>query len=125
MALAKTGFGRNAKALLTYLYKTGKYELINLACGIVDNPDSEDFIRTPWKTIGAITGDQSKLNEINSSTDQKRVRDVSYGSEYINEVVKREKPDIYIGAQDFWGVDFSIRSTWFKKIPSAIWVTLD
>ena len=125
MALAKTGFGRNAKALLTYLYKTGKYELVNLACGIVDNPDSEDFVRTPWKTIGAITSDQSKLNEINSSTDQKRVRDVSYGSEYINEVVKREKPDIYIGAQDFWGVDFSIRSTWFKKIPSAIWVTLD
>ena len=125
MALAKTGFGRNAKALLTYLYKTDKYELVNLACGVVDNPDSEEFVRTPWKTIGAITGDQSKLNEINSSTDQKRVRDVSYGSEYINEVVKREKPDIYIGAQDFWGVDFSIRSTWFKKIPSAIWVTLD
>ena len=25
-SLAKTGFGRNAKALLSYLYKTKKYE---------------------------------------------------------------------------------------------------
>lgn len=124
-ALSKTGFGRNAKALLTYLYNTGKYELVNFACGMVDSPNSEDFAKTPWKTIGAITSDQQKLNDINSSTDQKRQRDVSYGSEYINEVIRKEKPDIYIGVQDFWGVDFSIKSTWFKKIPSAIWVTLD
>lgn len=122
-ALAKTGFGRNAKALLTYLYKTGKYDIINFACGMASG--HEDFAKAPWKTIGAITSDESKLQEINSSTDQKRLRDVAYGSEEINEIIKKEKPDVYIGAQDFWGVDFSIRSTWFKKIPSAIWVTLD
>ena len=124
-ALSKTGFGRNAKALLTYLYNTGKYELVNFACGMVDTRGCEDFAKTPWRTIGAITSDQQKLNDINSSTDQKRIRDASYGSEYINEVIKKEKPDVYIGIQDFWGVDFSIKSTWFKKIPSAIWVTLD
>jgi hypothetical protein len=124
-ALSKTGFGRNAKALLTYLYNTGKYDLVNLACGMVDEEDSQELAKTPWKTIGAITGDQKKLNDINSSNDQKRLRDVSYGSEHILEVVKEEKPDVYIGIQDFWGVDFSIKSTWFKKIPSAIWVTLD
>ena len=124
-ALSKTGFGRNAKALLTYLHNTGKYDLINFACGMVDEEGSVEFAKTPWKTIGAITSDKRKLDEVNNSTDQKRIRDVSYGSEYINEVVKREKPDVYIGIQDFWGVDFSIKSTWFKKIPSAIWVTLD
>ncbi len=123
-ALSKTGFGRNAKALLTYLYNTGKYDLINFACGMIDQ-DCEEFSKTPWRTIGAIPNDQNKLNDINSSNDQKRLRDVSYGSEYINEVVQKEKPDVYIGIQDFWGVDFSIKSTWFKKIPSAIWVTLD
>ena len=33
-ALSKTGFGRNAKALLSYLYKTDKYELVSLCGGI-------------------------------------------------------------------------------------------
>ena len=32
-SLAKTGVGRNAKALLSYLYKTKKYELIQYCCG--------------------------------------------------------------------------------------------
>jgi hypothetical protein len=27
-SLAKTGFGRNAKALLSYLYKTKKYDIV-------------------------------------------------------------------------------------------------
>ena len=33
-SLSKTGFGRNTRAILTYLYSTGKYELVNYACGI-------------------------------------------------------------------------------------------
>ena len=32
-SLAKTGFGRNAKALLSYLYKTKKYEIVQYCCG--------------------------------------------------------------------------------------------
>jgi glycosyltransferase involved in cell wall biosynthesis len=43
----------------------------------------------------------------------------------IDEHIKQIKPDIYIAAQDFWGVDFSIDKNWFNKITSCIWTTLD
>ena len=36
-----------------------------------------------------------------------------------------EKPDIYIGVQDFWGVDYAIEKPWFNKLNHALWVTLD
>ena len=33
-SLAKTGFGRNAKTILKYLYKTGKYDIVHYSCGM-------------------------------------------------------------------------------------------
>ena len=46
-ALAKTGFGRNARVVLSYLYSTGKYEILHYCCGI---PQSNPALkRTPWK----------------------------------------------------------------------------
>jgi hypothetical protein len=33
-ALSKTGFGRNTKAILSYLFNTGKYEIVSIAGGI-------------------------------------------------------------------------------------------
>ena len=44
--LAMTGFGKNGKNILEYLFKTGKYDIVNLAVGMVDS--SPDLQRTPW-----------------------------------------------------------------------------
>jgi len=50
-ALSKTGFGRNTKAILSYLYKTGKYEIVSLSGGLtLNHPELE---RTPWKSYGS------------------------------------------------------------------------
>ena len=38
-SLAKTGFGRNAKALLSYLYKTKKYDIVHYCCGSYDHKE--------------------------------------------------------------------------------------
>jgi glycosyltransferase involved in cell wall biosynthesis len=120
-SLAKTGFGRVMKTLLSYLYKTGKYEIHHVCCGMMQN--SPELELTPWKSYGAVTSDQRKLNE--ASRDPSISRSIGYGAQTIDDYVAKIKPDIYIGTQDFWGVDFSIDKNWFKNISSCIWTTLD
>ena len=119
--LVKTGFGRVMKTLLSHLYKTGKYDIHHVCCGITQN--TPELQQTPWKSYGAITSDQRKLNE--ASRDPSMARSIGYGAQTIDDYIKEIKPDVYIGTQDFWGVDFSIDKNWFNKITSCIWTTLD
>ena len=120
-ALAKTGFGRNAKALLSYLYKTGKYDIVSYCCGSAYS--AAPLQRTPWKSIGTLPDDQNQLAQLNQDPGQARM--ASYGAHLIDKVVKEEKPDVYIAVQDIWGVDFAVDKPWFDKISSVIWTTLD
>ncbi len=123
--LSKTGFGRNAKAVFEYLYKTGKYDLTNFAVGVVDQgPDIE---RTPWKSIGCVR--PQRLQELKQGQDPRNWDNIDrmagYGAYALDDVIKQEKPDVYIAAQDIWGIDFSVDKPWFNKITSVLWTTLD
>ena len=116
-ALMKTGFGRNAKALLSYLYKTKKYDIVHYCCGTLDNDPKLDS--TPWKSIGTIPAAYP------TNRDPEQTRRVSYGAEKLDSIIEKEKPDVYIACQDIWGVDFAVEKPWFNQITSAIWTTLD
>lgn len=122
--LAKTGFGRSSRAVFEYLHKTGKYTLINFAVGSVTSPDLN---RTPWKTLASINPTQ--LEEIKRQNDPRNwegiERMAGYGAFALDQAVIAEKPDVFIAAQDIWGIDFSVDKGWFKKITSALWTTLD
>ena len=119
--LAKTGFGRAAKALLTYLYNTNKYEIIHYCCGMqYSNPELK---KTPWKSIGSLPDNPQEINELNKDPNLARL--ASYGAHFLDKVIHEEKPDIYIAVQDIWGIDFAIDKKWFNKIPSVLWTTLD
>jgi glycosyltransferase involved in cell wall biosynthesis len=120
-SLIKTGFARNAKALLSYLYKTGKYEIVHYCCGM--DEECSDLNRTPWRSIGCLPHSKEKQQLINR--DPFLSKNAAYGSFKLDEIIYQEKPDVYIAAQDIWGVDFAIKKPWFKKITSAIWTTLD
>jgi glycosyltransferase involved in cell wall biosynthesis len=120
-ALAKTGFGRNTKALLSYLYKTEKYEIVSYCCGTAYS--SPALQKTPWKSVGTLPDDQNQLVELNKDPGQARL--ASYGAHLIDRVIKEEKPDVYFGVQDIWGTEFAISKPWFDKINSVIWTTLD
>tara|TARA_Y100001938_G_scaffold29079_2_gene39296 strand:+ start:9470 stop:11383 length:1914 start_codon:yes stop_codon:yes gene_type:complete len=120
-SLLKTGFGRASKTVLSYLYKTGKYDIVHYCAGT--SVSSPELSRTPWKSIGCLPDNQKDILEINK--DPHVQRQAQYGSYYLDSVVKQERPDIYIAAQDIWGVDFSIGKKWFDKINSVIWTTLD
>ena len=120
-SLVKTGFARSSKALLSYLYKTNKYELVHFCVGM--NESAPDLKRTPWKSIGTLPSSPEKQAEINR--DPKLQKIAHYGAYYLDEIIEKEKPDVYIAAQDIWGVDFAVGKHWFEKISSVIWTTLD
>jgi len=120
-ALAKTGFGRNAKALLKYLYNLNKYDITHYCCGMPwSHPELK---RTPWKSFGSLPDTQQELELLNR--DPNLARMASYGAHFLDRIIEQEKPDIYIAIQDIWGVDFAIDKPWFNKINSVIWTTLD
>lgn len=120
-SLAKTGFGRNAKAILSYLYKTGKYDIVHYCCGV--NWSNPELTRTPWKSVGALPDNQQEMENLRRDPNLERL--ASYGAHYLDKIIEEEKPDVYIAAQDIWGVDFAIDKPWFSKINSVIWTTLD
>ena len=57
--------------------------------------------------------------------DPSYARQAGYGTHFIDKAIKEEKPDVYFGVQDIWGVDYCIEKPWFNKINHAIWTTLD
>lgn len=120
-SLAKTGFGRAAKALLAYLYKTGKYDITHYSCGLTYN--HPEFERTPWKSVGSLPNNPQEIQELNKDPNVARL--ASYGAHYLDKVIQEEKPDVYIAVQDIWGIDFAIDKKWFNKITSVLWTTLD
>jgi glycosyltransferase involved in cell wall biosynthesis len=120
-SLAKTGFGRTAKAILVYLYNLNKYDIVHYCCG--EREDSIELQKTPWKSIGCVTSDPREKKLLAESEDKSKK--AYYGVYNLDKVISQEKPDIYIGIQDIWGLIHAIEKPWFKKITSIIWTTLD
>ena len=81
---AYTGFGKNAKNVLSYLYKTGKYEIIKTTNGHIKT--SAKLSKMPWECIGTLPNDPSKIEMINK--DPALARQAGYGSETIDELIK-------------------------------------
>jgi len=118
---AFTGFGKQCKLLLSYLYKTNKYEILNAAQGIPkDGPHNDKY---PWKTIGVLPNDPQKIQQINQ--DPNLARDAAYGKLELNSIVKEFKPDIVFSINDTWGSQFVTDLPFYKKIPTICWNTFD
>ena len=116
-----TGFGKNAKNILRYLCLTGKYEVVELSNGIAQS--QPDLDKLPWKAVGGIPADQSVIDKINK--DPNLSRQAQYGMLGIDDVIKQEKPDVYIGVEDIWGISPFTKKTWWNKINCMVWTTLD
>jgi len=118
---AFTGFGKNAKNILKYLFSTGKYEIIEAANGLVF--DAPEVKRQPWKAYGTypVAGRLEQIKSQNPGIESS----LSYGAAMIDEIINLEKPDIYIGAEDVWGFNGYWDKPWWNKINCMIWTTLD
>ena len=118
---AKTGFGKHVKNLLTYLYKTKKYEIVEFANGKQWNDPSLSSL--PWKCIGSLPFEPELIQQC--KTDQQKGRMAGYGHMKIDDVIKQERPDIYLGIEDIWGLEGFWKRKWWNKINSLIWTPID
>jgi glycosyltransferase involved in cell wall biosynthesis len=121
---SKTGFGRNSREILTYLYKTGKYDIVEYAAGLRwSDPITK---RVPWKCFGTLPdSDQEIAYAQNHPQRDALLRHIQYGSHNLDRIIKEEKPDIYIGIEDIWAFNGYWDKRWWNKINSIIHTTLD
>lgn len=120
----RSGLAENAKTLLRYLYKTGRYDIAHYTVQGTSTIDPRLQL-TPWKSFGCIPPDQALINHIN--TDPQLQRNASYGSFNIDAVVKEWKPTIWIGANDAWSFptgDYA-EKPWYQQINAVHHITID
>lgn len=119
-----TGLSRNAKNLLSYLWKTGKYDIAHMVSQSTLTNDPR-LALTPWKSFGSIPPDQEIVNRINA--DPMYARDASYGALNIENVVKEWKPTIWIGSDDLWSFPLSYYADkpWYKRVHGLHHITID
>ena len=118
---AFTGFGKQCKLLLTYLYKTDKYEILNAAQGLPKHGAHEH--KFPWKTIGVLPNDPQQIQQINQDPNLARI--AAYGNLEMTNIVKDFKPDVIFSINDTWGSQFVVDLPFFEKIPTICWNTFD
>lgn len=116
-----TGFGKHKKNLLSYLYKTGKYDLIELSNGFTWESEQVQYV--PWKSYGMLPEDPEILKEI--SIDERRKNAAGYGAEMIDYAIQELKPDIYLGIEDVWAFNGFQDKEWWNKVHCIIHTTLD
>ena len=118
---AFTGFGKHTKNLLQYLYSLDKYEIIEFANGLAWDAKETKFL--PWKCYGSLPSDPARIHQLNK--DPNLARAAGYGAEMIDELIKKEKPDIYVGIEDIWAFSGFWNKSWWNKINCMVWTTLD
>jgi glycosyltransferase involved in cell wall biosynthesis len=112
---ALTGFGKNKKNILKYLYQTGKYKIVEAANGRLEGDPSLDNL--PWDCYGTLKN-RSSIKE-----EEKQIN--GYGSLLIDKIINEVRPDVYIGVEDIWGFKNIHHKPWFNKVNTMIWTTLD
>lgn len=115
---AFTGFGKNKKNILRYLYNTGKYNIIELANGIQWDDPVTNLL--PWQCRGSLP----PVGELQNLTPEQQ-RMESYGAKLVDKAIKEFKPDVYIGMEDIWAFNGFHTKPWWNKVNTMIWTTLD
>lgn len=113
---AFTGFGKNQKNVLKYLYNTGKYKIVEAANMKMAGEDELNLL--PWDCYGCVS------NEYNSRPEEQKRMD-GYGFFEIDKIVEKVRPDVYIGAEDIWAFTNYHHKPWWNKLSCMIWTTLD
>ncbi len=115
---AFTGFGKNKKNIMRYLFDTGKYNLIELANGVEWKAPPTDSV--PWECRGSLLPPAQMQN---LSPEEQRAE--GYGRTLVDKAIKEFKPEVYIGIEDIWAFNNFHSKPWWNKINTMIWTTLD
>lgn len=113
---AFTGFGKNQKNILKYLYKTKKYNIVE-ACNMKVSGDPS-LSKLPWKCYGTVSKDHQRL-----PSDKQKMS--GYGFFEIDKIVQEVRPDVYFGIEDIWAFTNYHHKAWWNKMKCIVWTTLD
>ena len=118
-----TGLAENGRLLAKHLAKTGKYDLVYY-CSQAHTQDPNHG-RQPWKSIGCIPPDPA-VHARAQQDPSGYGRWLAYGNLLIGDVIKQEKPDIFLGSDDIWsfGNEFW-KSSWWNQIHPILHITID
>lgn len=119
-----TGLAENAKTLLAYLYRTGRYDIAQL-CTMATMQNDPKLSLMPWKCYGSVPADQEVINRINS--DPILGRDASYGALSIDGAVADWRPTIWLGVDDIWSFPLAAYADkpWYKRVHGIHHITVD
>ena len=118
----KSGFGRNARQILSYLFSQDKYDIVEYACNAHLRFNDKACESMPWKCYGGLPDNDAEIAHLE---DQSQLRSVSYGGWNIDKVIEIEKPDVYLGVEDIWAFGGYWDKEWWKHLTPALWTTLD
>lgn len=118
----KTGFGRHSREILSYLHKTGKYEIVEYATWPFRLND-ENCKNMPWKCYGSAPDRDEDIRKL--QTDPAVFRGMQYGAVFIDKLIKQEKPDVFFGVEDIWAFGGYWKKPWWNKLHCVLWTTLD
>lgn len=114
-SLISTGYATYGKEVLSRLYKTGKYEIAELACyGHYSNVN-----KVPWKYYGVLPDSKEHDGEY------RQVTNAQWGALKFEEVCVDFKPDIVIDIRDVWMIDYQQKSPFRKMFHWAIMPAVD
>lgn len=110
---------------MNWLAKRDKYDLVYYCQQVLDN--DPNLSRLPYKAYGAIPSNFSPEDQKRWMTDESFRRFVAYGGILIDDVIKTERPSIWIGSDDIWSFPPHAYSNkdWFKRINSILHITVD
>ena len=103
---------------MRYLFDTGKYNLVELANGI--HWDAPPINTVPWTCRGSLPLPQ----ELEGLPEEEK-RGAGYGNKLVDRAIKEFKPDVYIGIEDIWAFNNFHLKSWWNKINTMVWTTLD
>src|SRR6478736_10159281 len=119
-----TGFGRTSRTLLKYLYKTGRYNLVEAANGLAF--DAPECSKQPWPCHGTAPGREHEAF-INADPGKRDywIRAAGYGYFGIDRIVDQYKPDVTLCMEDYWAFFGFDKKPWFGKTNPILWTTAD
>lgn len=115
--LAKTGFSNNARALLPYLWKTGKYEIFHLVQSTGDDPNLQRF---PWVSEGCLKPQYIDGQRWNNDEGYRRF--CSYANPAVEDFILKNKIEVLILQEDGWAFEIPVylNSKWFPYIKDNV-----
>lgn len=121
-----TGFSKFKRAILRYLFNTGKYDLFEFSNGLpINAPELE---KLPWPCFSTAPNAQEQ-DQMNSCQDQGQRealhRQAAYGRFGVPRLLKDNSIDVLISSQDSWGVDFLPSLPEVKNVTFIPHVTID